>query len=39
MLAAAGALALAHRDTNLVERQCGSCGLTMVLTGTGHCKF
>jgi hypothetical protein len=24
-------------DTNLVERECGSCGLTMVLSGTGHC--
>jgi hypothetical protein len=26
-------------DTNLVERQCGSCGLTMVLSSSGHCEF
>jgi hypothetical protein len=26
-------------DTILVERECGSCGLTMVLSGTGHCEF
>jgi hypothetical protein len=26
-------------DTNLVERECLSCGLTMVLCGTGHCEF
>jgi hypothetical protein len=26
-------------DTNLVERECTSCGLTMVLCGTGHCEY
>jgi hypothetical protein len=26
-------------DTNLAERECGSCGLTMVLSCTGHCEF
>jgi len=26
-------------DTNLVEKACCSCGVTMILSGSGHCEF